>query len=95
MQLFWIAGAGNIIIYVSVGIYAVSVIAGLVTLPVEFNASSRAKKILVEMGSTSDEEVKGTDRVLNAAAMTYVASLFVSLAYFLRFLFLLLAMRDN
>lgn len=95
LQLFWIAGAGNIIIYVSVGIYAVSVIAGLVTLPVEFNASSRAKKILVEMGSTSDEEVKGTDRVLNAAAMTYVASLFVSLAYFLRFLFLLLAMRDN
>ena len=95
LQLFWIAGAGSIIIYVSVGIYAISVIASLVTLPVEFNASSRAKKILYQMGCTSDEEVRGTDKVLNAAAMTYVASLFVSLAYFLRFLMLLLAMRDN
>ncbi len=96
MNLLFFMSAGSILIYVYVGIYALSVIASLVTLPVEYNASARAKKILYEMGCTSSEEVEGTDKLLNAAAMTYVASLIVSLAYFLRMLFLLLAItRDR
>ncbi len=96
LELFWFAGVGNIVIYIYVGIYAVSVICSLVTLPVEFNASSRAKKILYEMGCNSREESEGVDRVLNAAAMTYVASLLVSLAFFMRMLFLLLSItRDR
>ena len=65
---------------------AVAVVANLVTLPVEINASTRAKDMLVRIGCGSDEEVEATDKVLNAAALTYVASLMVSLAYFLRFL---------
>lgn len=96
LQIFLFSSiAGSLVIYISVALYGVSVIASLVTLPVEYNASSRAKKILIGMGSVSEDEVKGTDDVLNAAALTYVASLLLSLAYFLRFLFLLLAIRDR
>lgn len=90
LQFLLLSIAGSIVIYISVLLYAVAVIANLVTLPVEINASSRAKDLLVELGASSDEEVKATDKVLNAAALTYVASLLVSMAYFLRFLFLML-----
>ncbi len=58
----------------------------LVTLPVEFNASSRAKAILVDQGIINQNEKKGVDKVLNAAAMTYVAaavSTLMTLLYFL------------
>lgn len=95
LQLFLFSIAGGIIIYVSVAIYAVAVIANLVTLPVEINASSRAKDMLLKIGSTSMEEIKGTDKVLNAAALTYLAALMVSLAYFMRFLLLLLMWRRD
>lgn len=90
LQIFLLGIAGSLVIYISVALYAVAVIANLVTLPVEVNASSRAKNMLVKLGCTSDSEVQATDKVLNAAALTYVASLLVSMAYFLRFLFLLL-----
>lgn len=95
IELVYFSTAGSVIIYVMVGIYSLSVIAGLVTLPVEFNASSRAKEILFASGSTSDEEKMATSKLLNAAALTYVASLFVSLVYFLRLIFLLLASRRD
>ena len=58
----------------------------VVTLPVEFNASSRAKAILVNQGIINQNEKKGVDKVLNAAAMTYVAaavSTLMTLLYFL------------
>lgn len=89
LLLFVGGGVGNIIIYVYVGVYAIAVIANLVTLPVEFNASSRAKKLLQQMGCSSHAEVAATDQLLNTAAMTYVASLLVSVAYLLRLLYLL------
>ena len=46
----------------------------LVNLPVEFNASSRAKAQLVELGIINDEELDYVDKVLDAAAWTYVAA---------------------
>ena len=58
----------------------------VVTLPVEFNASSRAKSLVVEYGIILPQERVGVDRVLNAAALTYVAaavSTFLTLLYFL------------
>ena len=58
----------------------------IVTLPVEFNASSRAKVLVVEQGIITRQEREGVDRVLNAAAMTYVAaavSTLLTLIYFL------------
>lgn len=67
-----------------------SMVFSLVTLPTEFNASSRAKKYLATSGVFSHEELKQSSKVLNAAALTYVASFLVSLLYFLRFLALIL-----
>ncbi len=58
----------------------------IVTLPVEFDASARAKRLAVEYGIVSAQERTGVDRVLNAAALTYVAaaiSTLVTLLYFL------------
>jgi Zn-dependent membrane protease YugP len=53
----------------------------LLTLPVEFNASKRALSNLQELGLTDPEQVKGTRRVLTAAALTYVAAAATSVAY--------------
>jgi len=52
---------------------------------VEFNASKRAKKMLVEEGILREEELPYADKMLDAAAQTYVAALLTSLIYFLRF----------
>ncbi len=71
---------------ISVGIilFAFVTIFQLVTLPVEFNASSRAVKILSNGHYVNDEEKRGVKRVLSAAAMTYVAALATSLVSLLR-----------
>jgi len=68
----------------------------LVTLPVEFDASNRAKRVLSEMGMiAAGEEAIGVNRVLNAAAWTYVAAFITSLVYFLWHLLPLLAGRRD
>jgi len=54
----------------------------LMTLPVEFNASKRAVKNLEELGLSDPSQRAGTRRVLNAAALTYVAAAATSIAYF-------------
>lgn len=56
----------------------------LVTLPVEFNASRRAIKVIEETNLLYDDEVNGAKKVLASAAMTYVASMLVALASLLR-----------
>ena len=63
-----------------------SVLFYLVTLPVEFNASSRALKTLKEAGVMNKEELKGVKKVLGAAAMTYVASALSAIGNFVRLL---------
>lgn len=55
-----------------------------VTLPVELNASNRAADALAVSGTVTEDELYGIEKVLKAAAMTYVAALAVSLAQFLR-----------
>jgi Zn-dependent membrane protease YugP len=68
----------------------------LVTLPVELDASHRAKVLLLDMGLIAPGfEAKGVNKVLNAAAWTYVAAFLTSLAYFLWYLLPLLAGRRN
>ncbi len=71
---------------VTIGILLFSTVAifQLVTLPVEFNASRRALAVLEQQGMLSDQELRGTRKVLSAAAMTYVAALITSLAQLLR-----------
>jgi|TARA_B110000495_G_C23041686_1_gene625299 Zn-dependent membrane protease YugP len=63
--------------------YVVLTIFQLITLPVEFDASARAKKELVSLGILGNEEMVGVNKVLNAAALTYVAAFVSSLSYLL------------
>ena len=76
---------GFYVALVGVGFYGLSMVFALVTLPVEFNASRRAKKMLVEQGILTSAELPYADKMLDAAAQTYVASLLTSFIYFLRF----------
>ncbi|WP_375373925.1 zinc metallopeptidase [Paenibacillus sp. S150] len=66
----------------------------LVTLPVEFNASNRARQVMVEQGYIRNEEERGVAKVLNAAALTYVAAALVSLLELLRLITIFLGNRD-
>ena len=68
--------------------FAAAVAFQLITLPVEFNASARALAVLESSGTLNAEEVPMARKVLNAAAMTYVAALAVSLAQLLRLILL-------
>ena len=81
---------------VTIGLVLFSLISvfQLVTLPVEFDASSRAMKILRNDGILSDEELGGVKKVLSAAAMTYVAALIVALANLVRMI-LIYGRRNN
>lgn len=75
---------GGIIMMVGILLFSLTTLFQLVTLPAEFNASSRALKTLEESGLLYGEEVSGARRVLSAAALTYVAALATSLASLLR-----------
>ena len=71
---------------VGVILYAVAVFVQLVTLPVEFDASSRALKNISACNILSGEELKGAKSVLAAAAMTYLVSTLIAIVQLLRFL---------
>ncbi|NLM00775.1 MAG: zinc metallopeptidase [Treponema sp.] len=75
---------GQMIVNVGLLLFAGSVAFYLVTLPVEFNASNRAMKILKDANALSDEELQYVKKVLSAAAMTYVASALTAVGNFLR-----------
>lgn len=68
-----------------IALFFFAVLFQIVTLPVEFNASNRAK-IELANGIISDEDLRGTREVLNAAALTYVASTIVAIGQFFRLL---------
>ncbi|MCQ2586807.1 MAG: zinc metallopeptidase [Treponema sp.] len=77
-------------------LFGLSVLFYIVTLPVEFNASHRALKILKESGAFTDsQEVSGARKVLWAAAMTYVASALTAIGSFLRILLLVRRRSDR
>ena len=67
-------------------LYAAVVVFQVITLPVELNASNRAKELIYQMGGYTEEEQSGVSQVLSAAAMTYLASTFLALLQFLRLL---------
>ncbi len=74
--------------------FSFAVVFQLVTLPVEFNASRRALKVISDINILSDEEINGAKKVLSAAAMTYVAALAVSVANLLRLILMVNRKRD-
>ena len=77
---------GEWLMFVGIAAYSLAVVFQLVTLPVEFNASRRAMRCLSGSGTMSDAELRGSRRVLTAAAMTYVAALAVGILSVLRLL---------
>ncbi len=86
---------GSIFIWSGIGVFGGSVLVNLVTLPVEYNASNRAIKLLRETSTLTEEELDGAKKTLNAAALTYVAALLVSILYLLRFLLVVIRLRRN
>lgn len=79
-----LGGGGGTIITLGILFFSLSVAFTIITLPVEFNASSRAIRLLVDDGFLSSDEIGGAKKVLNAAAMTYVAAAFAAVAQLLR-----------
>ena len=92
----FIRGESSIIL-INAGIIAflAAVVFQLVTLPVEFNASNRAIRMLADSGMMYGEEIKGAKKVLSAAALTYVASAATAILQLLRILILTGGRRRN
>ncbi len=74
----------ELVVNIGIILFAAVVVFQLITLPVEFNASSRALKVIRETNMLYEEEVPKARKVLTAAALTYVASLLVSIMSLLR-----------
>lgn len=86
-----IGGLGSvstIVMNIGIVLFAFAVFFSLVTLPVEFDASSRAIKILDKGGFLDGEELVGAKKVLGAAALTYVAAAVMSVLSLIRLIFL-------
>jgi len=75
--------------------FSAAVLFQLVTLPVEFNASSRARKLMLTSGFVTKEEERGVGKVLNAAALTYVAAALISLLELLKFVMIFFNSRSE
>lgn len=83
-----ILGANSSLITLGIALFSFGVLFQLVTLPVEFDASRRALKLLGNLGILNPDEVRDSRKVLGAAAMTYVASAFASILSLLRLIIL-------
>ena len=77
---------GQWVFIIGAGLFSLLLLFQLITLPVEFNTSARAKTLVVEAGIVGHQEREGIDKVLNAAAMTYVAAFVTSLLTLVYFL---------
>ncbi len=79
--------------WLGVAVFSAGAIFALATIPVELNASSRAKRLLVESGLiVGDDEMRGVNNVLNAAALTYVAALITAILQLLYYVTLIFGM---
>ena len=79
--------------WLGVAVFAGGAIFALATLPVELNASARAKRLLVQSGIiVGNDEQRGVNKVLNAAALTYVAALITAILQLLYYVTLVLGM---
>lgn len=90
-----IGGSGSVLLMeIGIILFSASVLFQIVTLPVEFNASSRALSFLESNGILAEDEHKPARKVLSAAAMTYVAAAAVSIIQLLRLVAMLNRRRD-
>lgn len=84
LGMFFHSHLGQFMMQLGIWLYSGIVIFQLITLPVEYDASSRAKKVLASMGLVDHEEGEAIRKVLGAAALTYVAALAVAMLELLR-----------
>ncbi|UJF31599.1 zinc metallopeptidase [Paenibacillus hexagrammi] len=87
-QIPWLLGLGIIF-------FSAAVAFQLVTLPVEFNASSRARELMVAEGFITNQEERGVAKVLNAAALTYVAAALISILELLKYIMIFNSRSDD
>jgi uncharacterized protein len=87
VMLFGLFLASQNMVLIGAVLFSAVLLFQVVTLPVEFNASSRAKALVLEHGIVTMDERRGVDAVLNAAALTYVAAAVSTLMTLLYFLF--------
>ena len=86
------AAFGLTVTWIGVYLFAAAVLFALVTLPVEYNASNRARQMLKATGLVSAREYEGASAVLSAAALTYVAALLQAVAQLFYFVLLAVGM---
>ena len=92
--LFMAGTFGESIAWFGLIIFGLTAVFSIVTLPVEFDASKRAKQLLVANGVLVPQEVQGVDKVLDAAALTYVAAALQAVMTLLYYASLLMGRRD-
>ena len=88
-------GSNYMLVQIGIWVFSLAVLFQLVTLPVEFNASNRAMRILGDRGMLGQEELGMCKKVLSAAAMTYVAAAASSIIQLLRLVLLFGRRRDD
>jgi hypothetical protein len=93
--VFYGQGTGQTMINIGIFAFSLAVLFQIVTLPVEFDASSRAIKVLESTGTFGNTEIKYTKKVLGAAALTYVAAAASSILQLLRLILLFGGRRDD
>ncbi len=82
----WFFLHSQVLMQIGILLFSFAVLFGLITLPVEFNASRRAIAILRKGGYLTAEEIPAAQKVLNAAAWTYVASALMAVLHLIRLL---------
>jgi hypothetical protein len=85
---------GHLVAVIGLGLFSVVVLFQVINLPVEFNASSRARQILLNQGMVSPQEDRVVGKVLNAAAMTYVAATLTAILSMLYYAYIIFGRRD-
>ncbi len=95
LGLFFNSQMSQVLLNLGILAFSLAVLFQIVTLPVEFNASRRAVKILGESNMLYPDELSGTKKVLTAAALTYVAGAASAILQLLRILLLTGSRRDD
>ena len=90
----FVIGASQLV-WLGIGFFSLGVLFALVTLPVEYNASSRALAMLKQNGLVSVQDYEGANAVLSAAALTYVAAVAQALGNLLYFVWLATGRRND
>jgi hypothetical protein len=85
----------NFLLGLGILFFSAAVVFQLITLPVEFNASSRARQLMVAEGFITNEEEHGVAKVLNAAALTYVAAALISVLELLKYIMIFTNRNDD